>query len=491
MRPIEAQNQVRLGPRRCLQLALSGMAFRMFRSGITTAILALAVAFLVHMIVYGLISNEVQSRAYAQLQSERNLGQVLTRLTTPDSPRIILESLGTADSDRIEQYRLWANNVEPATFDQAVEAARKAVLFEQYLESLPAASQAALVGGRTIGRYLRDMHVEGGYQATVDKAEAMTLPPPPDGGWAEIETLVNTDWPVAERVALEIYNGHLAAIRKLSKAFSNQAMVDVAVASSPEFVEQVRAMGFEVDFDTLQDFARRQRSLAVFSQALEYKAVRQDLIVELDLELSEFSTERVLREMESASRVQWMMDVLAKRDIAERSMLDAQTLLEVSQRMARERRLEAAVRGYDPGESGMPFGLPTRTMWLIGLSFLVCAVGVANAMLMSVTERFTEIATMKCLGAMDFFVMLMFVFEAMLQGIIGGVLGLVLGVLLAYARGFVDYGGLIGGSSGIVLEMLMASLLSLGAGVMLATFAAIGPSWVAARLAPMEAMRVD
>lgn len=491
MKPIEARDQVRLGPGRCLQLALSGMAFRMFRSGITTAILALAVAFLVHMIVYGLISNQVQSRAYAQLQSERQLGQILTRLTTPDSPRIILESMGQTDSDRLSQYRAWAKNVEPTVFDQAVEAARQAIEFEHYLESLPTASQAALVGGRPIGRYLRDMNLEAGYQATVAKADAMALPPPPGGGWERNEQLVKIHWPVAERVALEIYNGHVQTIRELSKLFPNQAMVDVAIASSPGFREQVQAMGFDVDFDQLQAFARRQQSLAVFSQTLEYKAVRQDVIAALDIELSDFSTERVLQNMDSTSQVQWLMNVLDERNIAERVMLDADTLLDLSKRKQRERRLEAAARGYDPVTSGMPFGLPTRTMWLIGLSFLVCAVGVANAMLMSVTERFTEIATMKCLGAMDFFVMLMFVFEATLQGVIGGVMGLLLGVALAVARGYADYGGLVGGSTDVAVEIVMASLLSLGAGIVLATVAAIGPSWVAARLAPMEAMRID
>ena len=40
----------------------------------------------------------------------------------------------------------------------------------------------------------------------------------------------------------------------------------------------------------------------------------------------------------------------------------------------------------------------SKQTWLISLSLLVCVVGIANAMLMSVTERFREIGTMKCLG---------------------------------------------------------------------------------------------
>ena len=106
-------------------------------------------------------------------------------------------------------------------------------------------------------------------------------------------------------------------------------------------------------------------------------------------------------------------------------------------------------------------------------------------------ERFTEIATMKCLGALDGFVMTMFVFEALIQGALGGVVGVVLGVLLAVVRMLFEYGPIAGAASGAVGELSSAALLSLVIGVLLAAVAAVGPSFVAARLAPMEAMRVD
>ena len=71
-----------------------------------------------------------------------------------------------------------------------------------------------------------------------------------------------------------------------------------------------------------------------------------------------------------------------------------------------------------------------RLNWLVGLSLLVCAVGITNSMLMSVTERFREIGTMKCLGALDQFVVKIFMIEAVTMGAIASLLGWFAGTVL-------------------------------------------------------------
>jgi len=78
-----------------------------------------------------------------------------------------------------------------------------------------------------------------------------------------------------------------------------------------------------------------------------------------------------------------------------------------------------------------------RQIWLVSLSLLVCVVGITNAMLMSVTERYREIGTMKCLGALDSFVWKLFLLESLFQGSIGSILGVIIG------SGFVITAGLI------------------------------------------------
>ena len=61
----------------------------------------------------------------------------------------------------------------------------------------------------------------------------------------------------------------------------------------------------------------------------------------------------------------------------------------------------------------------------------IAFVGIVNTMLMSVTERFREIGTFKCLGALDSFVVRIFVLEAFYQGLIGGTAGGIAGIAVA------------------------------------------------------------
>lgn len=79
--------------------------------------------------------------------------------------------------------------------------------------------------------------------------------------------------------------------------------------------------------------------------------------------------------------------------------------------------------GIDLGSETARLNQQRRNTWLAGLSILVATVGIANSVLMSVTERFREIGTMKCLGALDSFVVRLFFLESAFAGMIGSAVG--------------------------------------------------------------------
>lgn len=146
-------------------------------------------------------------------------------------------------------------------------------------------------------------------------------------------------------------------------------------------------------------------------------------------------------------------------------------------------------------------GISTKDIWLIIMSLIVCVVGIANSMLMAVTERFQEIGTMKCLGALDRFVVRLFLLESGFQGLSGALIGALIGTVGSILLGLKNHGldlffyfPLLPASPedapmrlGIIVLILLGCLL----GMVLSVIGAAFPAWRAAQLPPAEAMRTE
>ena len=146
--------------------------------------------------------------------------------------------------------------------------------------------------------------------------------------------------------------------------------------------------------------------------------------------------------------------------------------------------------GYDVNFATEVIGASAKQRWIVTLSLLVCIVGIINAQLMSVTERFREIGTMKCLGALDRFIVRLFVLEALMQGLAGSSAGAVLGVVSATVSSAFTLGTSIF-SAFPWLALGYSMLLSLIVGTSLSLIGVIYPAILAARMQPVEAMRLE
>jgi len=132
----------------------------------------------------------------------------------------------------------------------------------------------------------------------------------------------------------------------------------------------------------------------------------------------------------------------------------------------------------------------TQTLWLVGLALMVSFVGILNAMLLSVTERFAEIGTMKCLGALDFLIVELFLLESTLQGFVGTAIGVAIGLALTFLEVWADFGSMVW-TNIPVGPLALLCLTCLLAGTALTVIGALYPAWRAAKMQPVDAMRSE
>jgi putative ABC transport system permease protein len=119
--------------------------------------------------------------------------------------------------------------------------------------------------------------------------------------------------------------------------------------------------------------------------------------------------------------------------------------------------------------------------WIIGgFSILVGGFGIANIMFVSVKERTRIIGIQKSLGAKKFFILLEYIFEAIVLSLLGGIIGLLLiffgTLIVSYVSGMT----IVLTPGNIIMGLLISSVIGFIAGLM--------PARAAARLDPVVAI---
>jgi putative ABC transport system permease protein len=118
---------------------------------------------------------------------------------------------------------------------------------------------------------------------------------------------------------------------------------------------------------------------------------------------------------------------------------------------------------------------------IAAISLLVGGIGVANIMLVSVTERTKEIGLRKALGAKRNDILKQFLLEAVMLSVTGGIIGIILGMLVS-----------------VVIAILLVSTvtwwsvaLAFSFSVAIGVIFGMAPAIRASKLSPIDALRYE
>jgi putative ABC transport system permease protein len=120
---------------------------------------------------------------------------------------------------------------------------------------------------------------------------------------------------------------------------------------------------------------------------------------------------------------------------------------------------------------------------IAAISLLVAGVSIVNTMTISVMERTREIGILKSIGGKNNEILLLFITEASITGLVGGILGAITGFIA---------GILVGNYIGLPVSTAPSlGALVVGFAVITSILAGLYPSWQAANLHPVDALRYE
>jgi len=490
MKKIDVQNQPVLPPRRVFQIALTGVKYRLFRATVTVAVIVVAMAFLMNILTESLIKRAVADSVREQITDLHRVDRWIARLSMPQPHEEILVRLAEEAPESDAAAELAARGGMSAQDLEALRPqAREALVYLAFFQDLDYGRRRVLAGPDESVAIFRRLQDDGAWQQfSSNLSDMKTLRFP-----AEMETFQAflAAWPDLNAKLEAIRGGQAGAIAALRAQLGDTPLVEALREVDGPFGDAVRAAGFQLppaEAETLAGEVERLDHVLRIEATINNPGVRQKVAALRDVLPGDVTLPMIWALLRDRERADWFLAAMEENEL-DIGGLTAERLEDLARQRAHTRLLQVAERQTMDAGGGL-MGIGKRMTWLALVSMLVCAVGIANAMLMSVTERFREIATLKCLGALDAFIMALFLIEACLLGLVGGIGGALAGFLLAGGRMAITFRALLA-QAFPWSDVAAAAGISVLLGMVLAAVSAVYPSLRAARLAPMEAMRIE
>ena len=474
MKQIDIQEQPILGFGKTAQIAFAAVKYRLFRALVTVTVIAVAMAFLMNILCESLIKKAVATSARRQIEELHRTDTWIARLSVPQSYSELIYALAA----------------QPETDLQQAATASQAAALLTFFDTLNYGRRRVLVGSAASTAIFDRLQDKTAQQTLYDGLANMRSARFPLD--APSFTAFLSAWPAHKAYLANIRSQQQQAIDQIQARLNGRSMLEALQDAQGPFGQTIRTAGFDLSDAEAASVVQQAETVSdthLIEDTINHPQIRKALSARFDVLPGDVTTDMIWNMLQKQESAAWFITTLQTTTLPMNDQLTPARLQQLA--AARKQNKLLIKTELMTTETGGGFmGIGQRMTWLAFVSMLVCVVGIANAMLMSVTERFREIATLKCLGALDQFIMTIFLIEASLLGLVGGVIGTLAGFLLCTGRMFLIFHSLVA-QSFPVTQLILAGLISIAIGVILAGLAAVYPSFRAARLAPMEAMRIE
>jgi putative ABC transport system permease protein len=128
---------------------------------------------------------------------------------------------------------------------------------------------------------------------------------------------------------------------------------------------------------------------------------------------------------------------------------------------------------------------------IAAVSLLVGAVGIANTMFTSVLEKTKEIGTMKAIGAKNRDILMIFLFNSAMVGLVGGIFGIILGALVSALFPMIGVSMTSPESETNISLSPHLMIFGLSLAILIGVVSGVVPAYRASKLKPVDALRYE
>ena len=244
MKEIDVREQPLLSFGKTARIALAGVKYRLFRSIVTVAVIAVAMAFLMNILSESLIKKSVALSARESIEELHRTDKWIAKLSVP--PSFAEQVLVLAGPDGLSRDRrlLVIDDVPPDQQDRIRRLAGQAALYLHFFDQLNYGRRRVLVGSASSTRVfdlLQDPERRQRFMEALANMRSVRFPTDA----ADFDAFLN-EWPALLEYLGIVRENQRAAIQVVQETLAERSMLEAMQDASGQFGEGIRGAGFDL-----------------------------------------------------------------------------------------------------------------------------------------------------------------------------------------------------------------------------------------------------